>query len=98
MALRRLEEVASVFKLSVDFRKVSLLTLKLAKSVIMISVCTTSTRNSDMIRAFLRRVVCSKSTWQVRIVARTLDFMQVGVLEVCKGRAHCRSSVGAASV
>ena len=48
-----------IFRLFEGFGLVSLLTLKLTKCVIISSACTTSKRNVDMIRAYIRCVVPS---------------------------------------
>lgn len=57
MALRRLEVIGLVFKLSKDFRRISFLTFKPAKCVLIKPFCVTSKWKVDMIKAFLRRVV-----------------------------------------
>ena len=90
MASRRLEVVALVFKLFEDFRAVSLLTLKPAKCVLITTVCSTSKRNVDMIRVFLRRVVPAWSGISISDSARYLGFF-IGRLadkEQWKGAIH----------
>ena len=98
MALRRLEVLALVFKLSEDFRLVSLLTLKPTKCVLMSSVWATSRWIIDLIRAFLCRVVPAclgiairdTAKYQVFLIGRLAGGQQwKGPVEQNQWQMHC---------
>ena len=75
MALRKLEMLALVYRMFEDYRRVSNLTLKPAKCILITTVCKSSSWNHDMIRAFLRRNVPGWANIIIKDSAKYLGFI-----------------------